>query len=250
MIDIHCHILPGIDDGSPDLETSVAMCRAAAGEGITHVVATPHLSDEYQYDLQRNQTLRDELQATAGPSPRILIGCDFHFSDVNLDLLAADPKRYTVNQKNHLLVENSNYSLPPNLEQMFFDLRCKGIIPVLTHPERNPLWQRKPELLRRVADQECVVQVTAGAITGKFGRMPQKCAMDWLREDLVHVVASDAHNMHGRPPRLKEAFDAVAKETNEDTATLLFQNNPAAIINGGAIVKPSPRPKNRRWFFF
>lgn len=249
MIDIHCHLLPGIDDGSPDMETSLAMCRAAAAEGVTHIVGTPHCSGEYEYDPEVNARLREQVQKACGPKPVVLTGCDFHLDDINLDLLNLGPERFTIAQKNHLLVENSNFSLPPNLEQLFFDLRCKGIIPVLTHPERNPIWQRKPDLLRRVVRQDCVIQVTAGAITGRFGKVPQKLAMEWLGEGLVHVVASDAHNMSGRPLKLREAFDRVSKETSPEVAELLFVSNPRSIIEGGAIQHPPP-PKKRRWGFF
>ncbi len=249
MIDIHCHVLPGIDDGAPDMETSLAMCRAAKAEGVTHIVGTPHCSGEYEFNAENNALLRAELQAACGPHPVLLTGCDFHLDDINLELLDLGPEKFTIAQKNHLLVENSNFSLPPNLEQLFFDLRCKGIIPVLTHPERNPIWQRKPDLLRRVAQQDTVVQITAGSITGRFGKVPQKAALDWLREGLVHVVASDAHNMKGRPLKLREAFDRVAKEVSPEVAELLFVYNPKSIIEGGAIQHP-PAPKKRRWGLF
>jgi len=250
MVDIHCHVLPGIDDGSPDLETSVAMCKAAAADGVTHIVGTPHLSDEFEYDFERNLRLRDQVQAAAGPKPKLLTGCDFHLNEINLELLALDPSHYTINQKNYLLVENSNYSLPPNIEQMFFSLRCKGIIPVLTHPERNPLWREDPDLLRRVGNQGTIVQVTAGALSGRFGRSSQKFALEWLHAGYVHVIASDAHNINSRPLRLKEAYDLVVKETNTDTADILFKHNPRAIIEGGETMRPAPPIKKRRWFGF
>ncbi len=248
MVDIHCHVLPGLDDGSPDLETSVAMCKSAVEDGITHVVGTPHCSDEFEFDFDTNIARRNELQAAIGPKPELMLGCDFHLNDINLELLKVSADRFLINQKNHLLVENSNYSLPPAMEQMFYQLRCRGIIPVLTHPERNPLWQRKSDLLKKLAGQDCVVQITAGSLSGRFGRMPQKYAMQWLKDGLVHVVASDAHNLTGRPLKMKEAFGAVAKETDGDTADLLFTHNPYAIIHGDPIRTP-PAPKKRKWGF-
>src|ERR1035438_3125009 len=133
MIDIHCHVLPGLDDGSPDLETSIAMCKAAVEDGITHVVATPHCSDEYEFSWETNQERRNELQAAVGQKPQLLLGCDFHLNDINMELLKVAATPFLIAQKNHLLVENSNYSLPPMMEQMFYNLRCRGIIPVLTH---------------------------------------------------------------------------------------------------------------------
>jgi protein-tyrosine phosphatase len=248
MVDIHCHVLPGIDDGSPDLETSVAMCQAAAADGVTHVVGTPHCSDEYEFSWDVNTAKRDELQKAVGATPQLLLGCDFHLNDINLELLKVAPDPFLIAQQNHLLVENSNYSLPPQMEQMFFSLRCRGIIPVLTHPERNPLWQRKPDLLKRLAQQDCVIQITAGSIVGRMGRGPKKYAMEWLHEGIVHVVASDAHNTTGRPLKLKEAFDVVAQEIDPDTADLLFTHNPKAIIEGSQTYQPQP-PKKRKWGF-
>ena len=246
MVDIHSHVLPGLDDGSPDLETSVAMCKIWAEEGVTDVVGTPHLSDQFDYNLERNLELRAQLQAAVGPQPRLMTGCDFHFSEPNLNLLFKDPKRYTINQKNYLLVENSNYGLPPNMDQLFFQLRSRGVVPVLTHPERNAIWQQDTALLRKVADNG-VIQVTAGSITGRFGHRAQKHALEWLRLGLVHVIASDAHNVDKRPPRMKEAFATVAKETSPEVAELLFQDNPRAIINGEEIRRP-PMPPPRKKF--
>src|SRR5258708_12151852 len=194
MVDIHWHVLHGLDDGSPDLETSVAMCQAAREDGVTLVVGTPHCSDEYEFNWDVNQAKRRELQAAIGPKPQLLLGCDYPLSDINLELLKAAPDPFLIAQQNHLLVENSNYSLPPQMEQMFYSLRVRGIIPVLTHPERNPLWQRKTELLKRLADQDCVVQITAASFSGRFGKMPQKYAMQWLKDALFPVVSSYAHH--------------------------------------------------------
>src|SRR5262249_7503565 len=123
MIDIHSHVLPDLDDGSPDLETSVGMCRVWASEGVTHVVATPHCNSEYDFDAAAVARARDRVQEACGPQPQLLTGCDFHLSAENLELLKADAARYTIAQKNYLLVENSNFSLPPNLEELFFQMR-------------------------------------------------------------------------------------------------------------------------------
>ena len=249
MVDIHCHVLPELDDGSPNLATSVAMCEMAREEGVTHIVGTPHCSDQFEFNWDNNVAKRDELQAAIGEEPQLLLGCDFHLNDINLELLKISPDPFLIAQQNHLLVENSNYSLPPAMEQMFFILRTQGIIPVLTHPERNPLWQRKTDLLKRLADQDCVVQITAGSLMGRFGRLAQKMSLQWLHEGIVHVVASDAHNTTSRPLKLRDAFDVVVKEVGSDNAELLFIYNPQSIIEGGQISHPRP-PLKRKWHFF
>lgn len=249
MIDIHCHILPEMDDGAADLEMSLAMCRTAAADGITHIVATPHCNDEFPFDPAAVARARDRLQQVCGPQPALLTGCDFHLSAGNLELLQAHPSRYTIAQKNHLLLEPTNFGLPPNFDQVLFQMRCRGIVPVLTHPERNPLFQSKPDLVRQLAQQECVIQVTAGAFLGRFGATAQKMALYWLRQGAVHVVASDAHDPSHRPPKLRGAFEKVAQEVGAATAELLFENNPRSIIEGGACRPPEAGPRKRRWSF-
>ncbi len=250
MIDIHCHILPDMDDGATDLEVSLGMCRAAAAEGITHVVATPHCNHQFPFDPEAVASARDQLQQACGPQPKLLTGCDFHLSAENLELLQADPSRYTIAQKNHLLLEPTDYGLPPHFEQLLFQMRCRGIIPVLTHPERNPLFQSKPDLVGELAHQECVIQVTAGALLGRFGMTAQKTALNLLRRGLVHVVASDAHNLAGRPLSLRGAFDKVAQEAGAATAELLFEENPRNAIEGGTCRSPEPISTKPRWSFF
>ncbi len=250
MIDIHCHILPEMDDGATDLEMSLEMCRAAAAEGVTHMVATPHCNDEYPFDADAVAGARDLLQQACGPQPTLLTGCDFHLSATNLELLQAHPSHYTIAQKNHLLLEPTNFGLPPSFDQVLFQMRCRGIVPVLTHPERNPLFQSKPELVRELAQQECVIQVTAGAFLGRFGSTAQRMVLDLLRAGLVHVVASDAHNLSSRPPHLREAFARVSEVAGAATAGLLFQENPRNIIEGGACQPPEPVARKPRWSFF
>lgn len=250
MIDIHCHILPGLDDGSPDLETSLEMCRAAAADGVTHVVATPHSNDEFPFEYEVVARCREELQQACGPRPVLLTGCDFHLNPTNLEQLQANPTHFTIAQKNHLLLEPTNYGLPPNYDRVLFQMRCRGIVPVLTHPERNPIFQSKHDLVVQMIEKECLIQVTAGAFLGRFGRTAERMALDLLRKDMIHVVASDAHDPKNRPPTLRAAFEKVAQEAGAATAELLFEENPRNIIEGKACRAPVVAPQKRRWSFF
>jgi protein-tyrosine phosphatase len=139
VIDIHCHILPGLDDGPDSLEVSVAMAEMAIADGITHVIGTPHAHSDHVFDPVKIKQRRDELQALFEGRLILATGCDFHLSYENLEAIRFDPNRYTLNQKNYLLVEFADFSIPPSLDQALHNLQLAGLVPIVTHPERNPL---------------------------------------------------------------------------------------------------------------
>jgi protein-tyrosine phosphatase len=149
VVDIHSHILPEVDDGPKSWDISVAMCRAAAADGITHMVATPHANDRYHYDREYLQGLVAHLQQLVGDAPKLSLGCDFHLSYDNLQDAFAHPSRYVIEGTHYLLVEFSNYSIPPQTTDSFQKLANLGITPIITHPERNPILR---ENLQRVAE--------------------------------------------------------------------------------------------------
>jgi len=147
MIDIHHHLLPGLDDGSDSMETSVEMARLAVAEGITHVVCTPHANSYHDFDSSVNAAKVDELRARLEEEniPLTLgLGCDFHLSYDNVKLAKEDPARFSINGLGYLLVEVPDYGLPPGLAETFFELRLAGLTPILTHPERNPRCRTRP----------------------------------------------------------------------------------------------------------
>ena len=137
MIDIHCHILPGIDDGSQSWEMTAEMCAIAAEDGTTHIVATPHANDDYAYDRNRFTEMLGQLHDAADGKLSFTLGCDFHLSHDNVRDALANPCRYTIGETQYLLVEFSDYGIPPSVEQDIFSLRSCGLVPVITHPERN-----------------------------------------------------------------------------------------------------------------
>ena len=139
MIDIHCHILPEVDDGPKSWEVAEAMCRRAAADGIEHMVATPHSNDRYFYDREYLSKLLHELQRRIGDKPVLSIGCDFHLSYENMQSALQTPERYRIANSRYLLVEFSNFSIPPQVDEWFTNMNHAGTTPIITHPERNPI---------------------------------------------------------------------------------------------------------------
>jgi protein-tyrosine phosphatase len=255
MVDVHCHILPGLDDGPETIEVSLEMAESAIADGITHVVATPHLSSKYGFDFPRVTELRDELQAKIGGRLLLATGCDFHLNPENLDALRADAKRFCINQHDYLLLEFNEYSIPPSMDQTLHEIQLLGLRPVITHPERNAILRVQPERIAKWVRLGCFVQVTAGSLSGIFGPSAQKDAWRWMAEGLVHFVASDAHNTRGRPLKLQPAFELVREQFGEEKARGLFFENPMAAFEGRGLpyvpdIAEESEPRRRKRFFF
>jgi len=263
MIDIHCHILPELDDGSDSLETSLQMAEMAIQDGITHVIATPHANDDYPFVPKLVRSRRDKLQASLGERLTIATGCDFHLSYENFEALRLDPSQFALNQKNYLLVEFANFSVPASLDQTLHQLQLLGLHPIITHPERNPLIRSDWERLWGWLHQGCFVQVTAQSLTGGFGERAQAAAETLLDSNAIHFIASDAHNLSTRPLRLKPAYELVAEQKGIEIAQALFEENPRAVLEGRVlpylpafpeVKSPRTQEKNagrrkRFWFF-
>jgi len=257
MVDIHCHILPGLDDGADSFEESLQMAEMAIADGITHVVGTPHSSDRYRFDSELVLRRRDELQARLGDRLKLASGCDFHLNFENLQDIRANTAKYTINQKNYLLVELNDFAIPPNIEENLNQLQMMGVSPIITHPERNALIRRHPERLRKWLHQGCTVQITAMSFLGKFGSEAQKTAESWLDQQMVHFVASDAHSTRRRPLQLSEACKAVAARSGDSIAQALFTDNPLAVFEGRHLPYEPEQPdisakpiRRKRFSFF
>ena len=232
MFDIHSHILPGLDDGAPDWEESLRLCHMAADDGIQHMVATPHANSTYAYDRQHSLELLDELGKKIDGRMSLSLGCDFHFSYENLQELYVHPDRFTIGSTPYLLIELSDFAIPPGVSDKIEELTNWGLRPILTHPERNGILQRSPERVLRWAERGCIVQVTASALTGRWGNRAQQVAEWLLRRHAVHVLATDAHNIKGRPPILSAGRDAAGALCGAEIANVLVYDNPHAIVEG------------------
>lgn len=259
MVDIHCHILPRLDDGADSFETACAMAEMAIEDGITHVIGTPHAHQDHAFVPETIRERRDELQARFEGRLTFATGCDFHLSFENLQDIRHDSWRFTLNQKNYLLVEFADYSIPPSLDQSLHELQLAGLHPIVTHPERNPLIRTHPERLYKWLQQGCYAQITAQSLLGKFGNSAREMSEVWLDAGAVHFIASDAHNTTSRPLRLKAAYDLVAETRGEDIARALLVDNPRAVFDGQPLPWVPDLPddadmqgaaKRKRFWFF
>jgi protein-tyrosine phosphatase len=244
MIDIHHHLLFGLDDGSKSLEMSIAMAEMAAADGITHIVCTPHASFTYAFNPDANQEKLEELRKHLGDKITLGLGCDFHLSFENIEDALKNKAKYTINGTRYLLVEFADMVIPPRMTQVFYEFLLAGIQPIITHPERNPVIRKTPKRLDEWLQGGCLVQVTASSLTGRFGRAAMAFSQKLLDERKVHFLATDAHNPEWRPPVMKDAFDLVATRYGVATAERLCVTNPRAVFYGEEL---PPQPEPEEW---
>jgi protein-tyrosine phosphatase len=206
------------------------MCHAAAADGITHMVATPHANDRWHYDRDYLQGLLAQLQKRVGDAPKLSLGCDFHLSYENIQDAVTHPTRYVIEGTRYLLVEFSNFSIPQQTNDSFMALGNAGMTPIITHPERNPILRESLQRVVEWAEQGCVVQVTGSSLTGFWGDRARKAALWLMEHESVHVLATDAHEMEKRVPILSKSRDAAKEICGEEIAQAMVGANPRAII--------------------
>lgn len=249
MIDLHTHILPGLDDGSPDLETSVLMAAVAAESGVTHLVATPHSNQRGAFENYASPALQvrfDCLRTAvreAGIPLELSLGMEIFGTGDVLQLLH-DGRLLTLGGGRYLLIEFGFHEDPLRIERLLDALLADGYWPVVAHPERYYGLQRMPNYLFDWANRGIVLQVNKGSLFGRFGRGAQALAAAMLERGLVGCVASDAHRPDVRTPDLSAAWDYLAERCSEELARCLLEDNP------GRILRSEPLPEGRFRPFF
>jgi len=241
MIDIHHHLLFGLDDGPRDLETSCAMVDMAVANGITHIVCTPHANDRWAFTPEINREKLTEIEAHAAGRILFGLGCDFHLTYDNIQDQLNNPAKYAINGLRYLLVEFPDYGIQPSIAETLYEFVATGVTPIITHPERNATLQAKPEMIGEWIRVGCVVQVTAGSLLGRFGQRAESMSLQLLKRHWVHFLASDSHNTSSRPPNLGDGHKALVKEYGVETADRLCIHNPHAAFYG-EVFPPQPEP--------
>ncbi|HPT83148.1 MAG TPA: capsule biosynthesis protein CapC [Limnochordia bacterium] len=252
MIDLHTHILPGVDDGAADLETAVAMARSAAERGVEVICATPHYYGGLTWQAVQKQveSLRRQL-AQAQIPVEVVAGAELMLDTDLLKLGSDEIPTYGGNSR-FCLLEFPMYELPMYLEQVLFSLQTKGITPIIAHPERYREVMADPNVVLAWLEQGCLIQVNTGSILGRFGSAAAATAEILLEHDLAQFVASDAHSLKRRPPDLPEAYAVLVQLVGAERAGELVEHNPRGVIAGNFTPKRAPRPfvKKRRFFLF
>ncbi len=253
MIDIHCHLLPGIDDGAKNLAETLEMCRIASADGIATIVATPHqYNGIYQNPSATILTTVEDVRAAVREARipvDILPGADVFIDVDTADKIQRGEIMTINNTKRYFLLEFPAHLIPQNIEKLIFNLLLRNIVPILTHPERIAEAQEHPNRIYDLVSQGVLSQITAMSLTGEFGRRAQQCANTLLRHNLAHIIATDAHSLEGRPPLLSAGVKAASRLVGPELATHMVTTYPALVIQGApmAVLEP-PLPIKRRFF--
>ncbi|MGM8140311.1 tyrosine-protein phosphatase [Enterococcus italicus] len=241
MLDLHCHILPGVDDGAEDLAASLAMAEKAISQGITHILCTPHHNNgKYvnpkSFVMEQVKNLQMELDKRQLPLT-LFEGQEVRITGDVLEEIQQERILFTDIGNTYLLIEFPTMDVPAYTEQLFFDLRARGQVPIIVHPERNAKFREDPNRLIPFLEMGCLAQLTAPSYVGIFGKSIQKTAKQMVKQRLVQMVASDAHGVHKRNFYLKEAFEAMENDFGSEYVQQMEQVA-KDVINGDATEIP------------
>lgn len=233
MIDLHAHVLPGVDDGPDSAREAARMCRMAGEQGCDVLVATPHQRHPgwWNSDTARLQAALDEVRAELGPYPRLLLGAEIRVDSGLLNDLErmAESGILPLAGTSYLLLEFGRQETGAERGELIHEIRLAGWRPIVAHPEFIPGLD-SPPATRRLVEAGGLMQVTAGSLTGRFGRQPLRVSRELVDQGVVHFVASDAHSADWRPPDLGEAYEMIAARWGDQAATRLCLENPRAVI--------------------
>lgn len=245
MIDLHCHLLPGLDDGSVDMETSLRLAREAVDNGVNYALLTPHHMNgvyvnhrkdviertrEFQTELKRHR-----IDLTVFPGQEVRINGDLLAAVDQHDILFADET------DQYLMLEFPDDDVPAYTDDVIYQLQQRGIKPIIVHPERNTRIMKHPEILLKLLEKGCLSQITASSYVGTFGAKVEDFSHQLIEAGQGYVFSSDAHNLPGRKYEMRQAFDKLKSEFGDELAQQ-FEDNAKAIINGDAVMMNQMRP--------
>lgn len=245
MIDLHCHILPGVDDGPESQDESLSMARKAVEDGIYTIVATPHTLNGIYINPVKEVTSRvaalQEALSKNHIKLQLYAGADVYLCPNMLERIESGDAGTINDSRKYILLELPSQIVPPGVKDEIFSLKLNGITPIISHPERNSAIQHDTDILYELIRMGALSQVTAMSITGDFGEMALQCSERLLKHRLVHIIASDAHSSDSRPPILSQAVEAAAEIMgNYKEAEHMVTEVPATILSGVIIEIPEP----------
>jgi len=255
VIDLHCHLLFGVDDGPADFGASLALARRARAEGIETIAATPHVDSKYQLageEIAALPQLRRELEARLleeGVNLSVVGGAEVAMTRIGA-LTPEQLRALCLGGGDVLLVESPYSTTVPFVDQLMFDLQAAGLRPLLAHPERCPAFQRDPEQLSRLVQHGCLCSLSAGSLADDFGRTVRRFALSLLADGLVHDISTDAHDDRRRPPALRAPLEATAKDLPglAEASDYFTSEAATAMLAGNPVPPPPPLTKRRRLF--
>ncbi|MEH7180558.1 tyrosine-protein phosphatase [Neobacillus vireti] len=251
MVDIHSHILPGVDDGAQDIAESIKMAKAAVEQGIHTIVATPHhLNNRYE---NHKKTIIDRVAE---------LNLIFEQEQIDLQVFPGQETRIygellegyelgeilPINQTQYVLIEFSSNHVPQYTEKLFYEMQVRGLIPIIVHPERNQQLIEQPDVLYKLVKNGALSQITAASVHGAFGKKIKKFSQQLIEANLTHFIASDAHNTTSRSFRMREAYGMIQAKYGSEMV-YLFKENAALAIEGKYVYKEPPERIKKKKIF-
>lgn len=239
MIDLHCHLLPGVDDGSKSMDISLKLANDAVRDGIEYALLTPHHMNGVYLNhkkavIQQTQEFQVELDRHKIPL-KVFPGQEVRINGDLLTALDQDDILFADEGGQYLMLEFPDDDIPNYTSNMIYELMQRGIIPVIVHPERNTKIMKQPDILYDLLNKGCLSQITAGSYVGIFGHKVQKFSKQLIQSGQVYIFASDAHNLPNRKYEMTNAFAKLNHEFGNDYVSK-FNENAKRIINGDNIL--------------
>ena len=255
MVDLHCHLLPGVDDGSKNMEISLKLAQEAVENGVTHALLTPHHMNgryvNHKQDVIKETTeFRQQLKEHNIPLT-VFPGQEVRINGQLIEALDKDDILFADEGNRYLMLEFPDDDVPHYTNQMIFALQQRGITPVIVHPERNTKIMAHPELLYRLLQKGCLSQITASSYVGTFGKKVEDFSKKLIANGQGYLFASDAHDLPGRKYEMRQAFEKLSREFSAELAKR-YAENARAIINGENVPVNEIRElkkKKRFWLF-